>query len=202
MAVLAIAITTYDLELLPWEPNYSYDWKRIAPALVTVIIFAVCARGRGGAIGLRLRPLPSGGFWIRATVGTTLLFAVIIGITFAIYAVRHGITWPADVAPPSTRNIGNAVIGAPVVEEAIYRWALVTGLVALVPRWAAVLLSGVAFGYLHFVYNGAAPNNVIAGFVFAWIYLKSGHIGMPIAFHALGNGAVIAINAIIWQLMT
>ena len=61
------------------------------------------------------------------------------------------------------------LIEAPLVEELIYRWALVTALAAVGLRWTAVVISGAAFGYLHVRYGVAAPNNVAAGFVFAWM---------------------------------
>jgi membrane protease YdiL (CAAX protease family) len=57
-----------------------------------------------------------------------------------------------------------------------------------------VLASGAAFGYIHVLYGVPAANNIAAGFVFAWMYLRSGSIAVPIAFHALGNLTVAVLS--------
>lgn len=81
-------------------------------------------------------------------------------------------------------------------EETIYRWLLVTAVAALGWRWCAVVASGAVFAYLHFVYGNAGPDNFIGGYLFAWMYLRSGSILVPLAFHALANGSLILLNLV------
>jgi membrane protease YdiL (CAAX protease family) len=134
----------------------------------------------------------------------TAVFAVIVGAAFAIHVAQHGMIWPPDRPAPDVdaAYLRGSLIEAPLVEELIYRWALVTALAAAGLRWTAVVISGALFGYLHVRYGVAAPNNVAAGFVFAWMYLRSGHIGLPVVFHSVGNLAVAALNVAAYRLVT
>ena len=200
-ASVAVAIAAIDLGLTPWFVDYDTIWPRVAPALAAMALLAVAIREPAG-LGLRLAPLPSGRYWLLATIGIGLLFVVIVGIAMGIYVGLHGMAWPANVPAPTWGRIPRSCGQYPVVEELIYRWVLVTGLAALGLRWTAVLISGLAFGYLHVRYHVAAANNVAAGFVFAWMYLRSGAITMPVAYHALGNFVVLAANMIGYRLMT
>lgn len=199
-ASAAVAVAVVDLGLTPWFIDYDDVWPRVAPALAAMVLLAVAIRDASG-LGLRLVPLPSSRFWLRATIGIGLLFIVIVGVAMGIYVGLHGMAWPANVPEPTWGRIPRSCGHFPVVEELIYRWVLVTGLAALGLRWTAVLISGLAFGYLHVRYHVAAANNVAAGFVFAWMYLRSGAIAMPVIFHALGNLLVIAANVVGYRIL-
>lgn len=209
LAVLALAVTASDLHLVPWRTweRDPYSWTRAAAgAAVLVAIAAVVLVQRAPltAIGLRRGLLPSRRFWFEATLALAVAFAVLAASMLVVHVARHGMVWPADVAPPTwsyAEVLCQMLVEAPLGEELLYRWMLVTALVTVLPRWATVIISGVAFGYLHVVYGVAAPNNLIAGFVFAWMYLKSGNILVPVAFHALGNAAVFAINLVTFWLI-
>jgi membrane protease YdiL (CAAX protease family) len=201
LAAAALAAVAIDLGVSPWFIDYDDVWPRIAAGVAVVAALAVAFRRHPDALGLRVVPLPSGRFWLRATIGMAVLFAVLVGVSFAIYASIYGLAWPARIPPPSWDRLPRTCVYAPLVEELIYRWVLVTGLAALGLRWTAVLISGLAFGYLHVRYNVAAANNVAAGFVFAWMYLRSGAISMPVAYHALGNFVVLAANMIGYRLL-
>jgi membrane protease YdiL (CAAX protease family) len=199
-ASAAVAVVMVDLGLTPWVIDYDDLWPRIGPALAAMVLLAIAIRDPAG-LGVRIAPLPSSRYWLRATIGIGLLFVVIVGIAMGIYVALHGMQWPANVPKPTWSRIPRSCGYAPVVEETIYRWVLVTGLAAFGLRWTAVLISGVAFGYLHVRYHVAAANNVAAGFVFAWMYLRSGAIAMPVMFHALGNLIVIAANVVGYHIL-
>jgi membrane protease YdiL (CAAX protease family) len=203
MAAIGLAATAIDLDLIP-HPLAPLDfddaWPRILPSLIAVGLFALLLR-RSAPLGLRVAPLPSPGYWVRGTIGMAVVFSVVVGISVAVYVAMHGVTWPAEMPPPDAGHLPGSLIHAPLVEELVYRWVLVTGLAALGLRWIAVLVSGLAFGWLHLKYGAAAPNNVVAGFVFAWMYLKSGHIGMPVFFHSLGNALVYVANVVMYRIV-
>ncbi len=191
MAAIGVTVTAYDMGWLPWEQRWFAPW-RIAPALGAVALFAFAVRGDRDAIGARLSALPSVRYWVRAVLVLAAIFAVIVAAAAAIY-IAAGV----DATPPPPTPVADLwmpVVEAPLVEEAIYRWALVTGVAALGSRWLAVVVSGAAFGYVHVLYGVPAANNIAAGFVFAWMYLRSGSIAVPMAFHALGNLAVAALS--------
>ncbi len=192
MAAAGIAVAAHELDWLPWKQTWSMPWRAL-PALGAVALCAVLARGDRGAIGARLSPLPSIGYWVRAVAVLAALFAVILGVAFGV-TLAAGIELDRPPPPPTARELYESIVEAPLVEETIYRWALATGVAALGSRWLAVAVSGAAFGYLHVLYGVGAANNVAAGFVFVWMYLRSGSIAVPIAFHALGNLTVAVLN--------
>jgi membrane protease YdiL (CAAX protease family) len=193
MASAALAVALYDAfgEVDHWA------WgARLWPAGAALALCFAGVHGRLDAIGLRVRPLPSAGYWLRAVVWLAVLFGAILAVWFAVLVVLDEPL--ASQRVHTLADVWDTCVYAPIVEETIYRWALVTGLVALVPRWAAVLVSGLVFAYIH--KDVAAANNLSAGFVFAWMYLRSSSIAMPIAFHALGNLSVIVANTIMFEL--
>lgn len=190
MAAIGLAVAAHDMGWLPRVPRWSAPWQ-IAPALGAVALFASAVRGDRDAIGARLSPLPSVRYWVRAVLVLAAVFAVIVTAAAAIYvAAGVEVTGP----PTPAADLWAPIVEAPLIEEAIYRWALATGIAALGSRWLAVLGSGAAFGYIHVLHGVAAANNIAAGFVFAWMYLRSGSIAVPIAFHALGNLAVVVLT--------
>ena len=84
-------------------------------------------------------------------------------------------------------EISVGLIGCPIFEELIYRLAVCVPLAARFGAWPAILVSGVLFALLHVAYGVQNPINAVAGFLFAWTFLKSGTILVPIVLHSLGN---------------
>lgn len=192
MFVVALLVVARDLKLLG---AFDY-WRgiRLAPPALAVCLFLYLARDNLDAVGIRLRPLPSLRFWLVTILALAIIFALLVVGTIVVFlALDMPIT---PYLPESFDYVWNAVVDAPFVEESIYRWVFVTGIAALAPRWSAVVLSGATFAYLHFLYNNPGPDNFIGGYFFAWMYLRSGSILVPIAFHALGNGTLILLNVI------
>jgi membrane protease YdiL (CAAX protease family) len=189
-AICACLVLAIDLQL------FGSGWfrTRLPITAATICIFLYLARDNLDALGVRLRPLPSLRFWLYVVVVLAVVFAVLIAVSAAVYI--YVVDMPIKPVLPSGIFIWDAVVDAPVVEEATYRWVIVTGLVAVAPRWIVVVFSGATFAYLHFLYGNPAPDNFIGGYIFAWMYLRSGSILVPIAFHALGNGTLIVLNVI------
>lgn len=61
-------------------------------------------------------------------------------------------------------------------------------------RWPTVIVSGAIFGLIHIVNGVAGPDNVVAGYFFAWAFLRSGSIALPTAMHAGGNLVVALLQ--------
>ena len=192
MAIIATFVVAHDLKLLG---GFDY-WggRRDIPPAIAIAIFVYLTRNNLDAIGVRVRPLPSLRFWLGTILVLALIMTVLIACTILVYVALDKPMPPP--ALPTFSHVWGAVVDAPIVEESIYRWLFVTGIVAVAPRWAGVVLSGAVFAYLHFVYNNPGPDNFIGGYFFAWMYLRSGSILVPIGFHALANGALIVLNVI------
>ncbi len=79
----------------------------------------------------------------------------------------HEVASPLGMAP-------SWCVCYPVLEEMLYRLVLCAPLVALLGPWYAIVISGAAFGALHFLYGNPAPTNFVAGYLLAWPYLRSG----------------------------
>lgn len=192
MAFIATLVVAHDLKLFG-DFNY-WSGRRDIPPAAALAVFVYLARNNLGAIGVRLRPLPSFRFWLGAALVLAIIMGLLIAGTVLVFLVLEK---RIDLhLAGSFSYVWASVVEAPVVEESIYRWLFVTGIVAIAPRWAAVVLSGAVFAYLHFVYGNPGPDNFIGGYFFAWMYLRSGSILVPIAFHALANGSLILLNVI------
>ena len=87
---------------------------------------------------------------------------------------------------PELKNFYAVSLTAGVVEEIVYRGFVLWYLAQLMPIWAAVLVSSVAFGLGH-SYQG--PINAfkcgLLGLAFGFFYVFTGSIWLPIIAHAL-----------------
>jgi membrane protease YdiL (CAAX protease family) len=87
---------------------------------------------------------------------------------------------------------GLATVGAPMVEELVFRAGLFRYLRTRIPRWAALTLPALVFAALHVEWrtlNGLgsfAPLLVLA-IIFSLAYERTGHIGVTMVAHALFN---------------
>ncbi len=89
--------------------------------------------------------------------------------------------------------IGASVI-APLAEEAFFRGILQTFLCnAFGSRRTAIILSSVAFGFVHFPQPQAIPALVVLGVVLGYSYERSGSLVVPFAIHAIFN-----LKTLIW----
>jgi membrane protease YdiL (CAAX protease family) len=138
-------------------------------------------------LGLRLRVEPSWRFWAVAAAG----IAIAVGVAGAGYLLATGRFQHLSFSAPDSNTwmsrLPDACIYAPVFEELVYRVALCSALVPWVGRWPAVIVSGAIFSLIHIANGVAGPDNFIAGYFFAWAYLRSGSAAVPMALHAGGN---------------
>lgn len=87
------------------------------------------------------------------------------------------------------------VVGAPIVEELVYRGLLQRSLANAVPRWWALVVTSAWFAFIHFAWV-ELPGLFAAGLVFGACVVITGRLGMAIATHAAFNAAGVAI--VLW----
>lgn len=78
------------------------------------------------------------------------------------------------------------VIGAPLVEELLFRGVLFEELNRIVSEKATIILTALIFGLYHFNII-QSPNTFIMGLVLAYVYYKTKSIKAPIIIHATNN---------------
>ena len=89
---------------------------------------------------------------------------------------------------PATRGllIALAVLGAPLMEEIVFRAGIFRYLRTRLPRWAAFLMPALLFGAAHGNLAYFAPLTVL-GLLFSVAYERTGRIGTTIVAHSLFN---------------
>ena len=126
-----------------------------------------------------------------------LIFIISMGVGFAGNLLGQGteqlfgLETSGDIPPQllsgsgMTLNMLVTVFAAPVVEELLFRKYLIDRIGAYGEK-TAVLVSGLLFGLSHgnagqFFYTFGI------GVIWAYVYCRTGNIGLPIAFHMLFN---------------
>ena len=201
VAIVAVAIVGGDLaELVPFHSS-----ARILPVALACLAAGFFTGWDRKSLGLLASPLQGWWYWVRAT----LLIGVVMGVLLGAYIAIVFVVDPAafEVLPMGDteyvwRWIVGACVSAPLVEEAIYRWVLCVGLVSCLGRTPTIIASGLVFGFLHVRYGNPSPENLLGGFILAWTFFKSGTLAVPIALHAVGNGAIIVGHGVYYLLVS
>jgi uncharacterized protein len=194
---VAVGVVALDMA---FERSWEYwDWRRAALPLLAVGSYLLLTRGDVKSLGLRLTPEQGIGYWVKATlligaaVGAAIAgfvgFFLLMRWELPLYRLPPEYFWPVFL---------HACVYAPLVEEATYRLALCAPGPAVVGAWGTVLVSGSLFAALHFLYGNPGPDNFVAGFFFAWSYLKSGSVVVPVALHSLGNAVAMSSQLAAW----
>lgn len=87
-----------------------------------------------------------------------------------------------------------AAVGAPVVEELVYRGLLQTNLVRCVGRVAGLLLASAWFAAIHFQ-SAQMPGLFAVGLLFGSCALYTRRLGMPVLCHLAFNATGLALVA-------
>lgn len=183
-------------------------------ALPLMLIFAAVWLGRqeagwrrAGLVPRRpVRELKLG--VVGAIVGFALMQTVVIPIAMVLHAMGHEmpaighsllqVLQDSDDAKVRTTLIFSAIIGAPVIEEIVYRWGLQTSLVSIVGwhrRWLGMLAAAFVFGLIHAAAVPPAylPGLMTLGLMLGWLYERSGSIWPGVIAHALFNGGQVMV---------
>lgn len=78
------------------------------------------------------------------------------------------------------------IVGAPIVEELLFRGVLFEEFDRIVSDKATIILTALMFGIYHFNII-QSPNTFIMGLVLAYVYYKTRSIKAPIIIHATNN---------------
>jgi len=191
---LGLALVAFDM-----TGSFGYDtfWARILPLAVTLPVYGFLCGWDRGSLGLRLSPLQGWWWWLKTGLLLGTFVLVVVAVVGGI-ALSAGMPLPPPVDLATTDWWGwfaRSCLQAPLVEEGTYRFALCLPLVALFGRWPALLASGAVFAVLHVLYGVPSPDNFAGGFVFAWAFLASGSLLIPMLLHAAGNLFVIGWQA-------
>jgi uncharacterized protein len=199
---------------LVWWNHYPESLEgRFVLALLGFAAFVYVAKGDVASLGLTLVPVQGWRYWFKATLLIAAAVAAFI-LTVAVVAVAafflaaHG-DWALvgnrmlrSMHTTSPSNIGAAFfrmcLTAPVLEETTYRLLLCVPLAACGRARSAIVVSGLLFAALHFLYGNPSPENLIGGLFLAWAYLRSGTILMPLLLHSFGNFLVLLIQVACW----
>jgi membrane protease YdiL (CAAX protease family) len=195
--LLAAGLVGLDL----WGPfGYLRWWLRLLPFAAALPVYLLLARGDRPSLALRVRPLQGWGWWLKAGLllgGAVLLVVGVVGLV--VLAAGLPVRWPPRLTSPEyVEWLWRSCLVAPVVEESIYRFVLLTPLLPLIGRWPALGVNAAAFAWLHVLYGVAAPDNFAGGVVFGWAYLASGTLTVPMLLHAAGNLFVVGSN-LVWN---
>ncbi|MCD6554516.1 MAG: CPBP family intramembrane metalloprotease [Anaerolineae bacterium] len=142
-----------------------------------------------------------------AVFGLLLGFVLMAGIFFAEWGAGlltiERTVWDADSVATAVSNLALSLlffIIAGTHEEIVFRGYLIPNLREGIGVVAAVIVSSLVFGVFHALNPNvslvALLNIALAGVVFAYAYLLSGNLWLPIAFHFSWNffqGAVFSL---------
>ena len=89
-------------------------------------------------------------------------------------------------------TVAGATLMAPLVEEMFFRGLFLPLIAKAVrSRWAAVLLSGMAFGLFHVPLYHAIPALAVFGILLGYLYVHTGSLTLVIFVHGIFNGKTL-----------
>lgn len=192
-ALLAIAIVALDL-IIMMQGVYTTPY-RVIVLIICLMVYGKMCGWHLKSLGLVLFPAQSLRYWAGVTVFLGVIMGVVLGLGF-------GVAWltgyPISIRPMPVEDIPQSFyfmcVSAPVFEEIVYRLALCVAASALLgPQWT-IVVSGIVFASYHILGGVGAPDNIVAGFILGWAFLKSGSLTVPIILHALGNFCVLSVE--------
>ncbi len=172
---------------------------------VQIVVLVWLVRRRGGdpasALGLRIpgasvrHALTSAGLVVAALVVTRLLASLYAYATRAMGLMPSA---PTDLTTLFGANTSGLVLAilmvvvvGPVVEEAVFRGALLEGLTARFGVWPAIVAQALLFAAFHRSLWSLLPMFVL-GAALGWLAHSREGLWPPIAVHALYNAITVA----------
>ena len=197
--LFAAAVILLEYALARYEPSYPL---RAVLAVILAFLFVRVAWGQDW--------IPTYGN-VRASLRLTWqvvlwFFAILAGVVTVGVLLIRAYDWRFDVVLLNVPSYASfwpwvwlAVVQAPVCEEIVYRGVLYPALRQGLRRWPAILVSGVLFWGVHWIYWGRVtpPNHLAAGILFAWVYDRTRSLLAPTLLHALGN-LWIGLSDVAW----
>ncbi len=183
-----------------------------AQAETPPLLVAVAGTALGGAVAAAWSLLRAG----RAALGLTRWAPgwCAIGLALAPVALGVGALWMVllemlgiPVEPQDLLGLAGAgpegaaawlarlygAVGAPMVEEVVFRGLVLGALSPRLGQAGAVVASGVLFGLLHLSEPAAVGPLVVLGMALGWLRVRSGALAPAVALHLGNNGAALGM---------
>jgi membrane protease YdiL (CAAX protease family) len=183
-------------------PGWTFHDPSALLPLIALPLWPVVARGQLRSVGLRLRPIQGWSWWLIAFG----IYLAVASLLAGAHLGLHALGWnplPNDMWPPDfarSQGVRFCVI-IPLLEETIYRLAVCVTVTAWLDRWWGMGISWALFVTAHVVGGNVAPDNVLAGALFAWAFVHSECFLVPVALHALSNVLALITMVLAWQLL-
>jgi membrane protease YdiL (CAAX protease family) len=160
-------------------------------AVISVSIYAYLSKWDLPSLGLGLKPLQGWAYWLK--------FCGLFSLIIVILSVLDYFFSPGDIKPDKIQNFFTYLfftfttdcLITPLLEELIYRFTLCNPLVNLFGQRNTIIISGIFFAALHFVYGNPVLLNCLSGFFFAWTFFKSRTLVIPLLLHSLCNLIIV-----------
>jgi uncharacterized protein len=197
IALLAVVFST----TLP-RLRLQLDPFQVEPVVALAVLVAVlCLCGATHpALGLKLTSPQGTGYWLRVA---GLFAAIIVALAAVAACVFYVAGWRVPVPRLDPQFVGHAAfnmcIYAPFVEETVFRSLLTFAVLPMLGERWTIIVSGVVFALVHILRGNPGPDNLVAGFMLQWAFLRSGSIVVPIAFHAGGNLIALSFHIAAWS---
>ncbi|HEV3258339.1 MAG TPA: CPBP family intramembrane glutamic endopeptidase [Gemmataceae bacterium] len=197
----AVFIVGADMASIPFGPYLGLDETfRFTLALLGALSCAFVSSAKpltgGTTFGLRVAPRQGWWYWVRvsAVIGAAL-FVVLLCTGVGLVALGHPLPEPRIKSPSEVWPLFLVMcVIAPLSEEVVYRLVFCPPSAALLGARCCVILNGVVFAGLHFLYGNPSPENLLGGFILSWAFLKSETLVVPVLLHAGGNTCAFLAN--------
>lgn len=174
----------------------------IVGVIVTAVLISAVPRAGGRFLG----PAAHDELWRRGRVAPGAVWRLAVAVpalSVAGLELLHlfGDEWSGPELPTADGPVLESLvvlvvagIVGPVAEELAFRYALLGGLAALLPWWAAIGVSSALFGAMH----GAQlwPLHVVTG-VLHGVNARRAGVGTAIAGHVLGNSILLTVDLLL-----
>lgn len=170
----------YMVLLLGLQDNAS---RMVAISVATLLLAAVFLAGNGYARRTMLRVrLPLLGWSMALAVGVWMLGQISVFMMLLFQP-----EWDTSfIMGPLPIQLLDLVLLAPITEEVVVRWGLITGLSQRLPWQLAVILSAALFGWGHSWFK--LPQTLITGLVLGYLCWYTGSVVYGIVVHIFVNG--------------
>lgn len=196
LELLALIIEVRFPGLLPVE----WSLGLAEPLLVlTGLVALLCVNdGEAPLLGMRLRPVQGWLYWFRIALRFGAAIVLLLIICSGAYFFAG---WEVPL-PPRPMHIPRKLfwmcLYAPLVEEVVYRSLLTAATYPWAGERGAIIASGVVFAAIHVIAGNPGPDNLLAGFLLEWAFLRSRTILVPMAMHSAGNLAALVLHLAVW----
>ena len=194
LVVIGFSVPAYLLSRL-FTPAYEV----IAMGLVGVLANAVLLVFLRWKAGPRAQPLRMKGkeqLWLYIALP---VLVVTHGVVLSPLEFLHLPNWMSgtfkNLMDTPILAFGVIVVGAPVLEELLFRGMILSGLLRNHRPWVAIGQSALLFGIIH-LNPAQSVNAVFMGLLLGWLYYRTRSLWLCMGLHALNN--LLAFTAMLW----